>query len=217
MTDAEVGHMTEKVVIPPAEEIEVVPRRKPTVPPEEYQPYRVTSDDLVPPMAIAGDGYRIHTTGLTHDERGYPATSDDRTQWKLVPRLIEKIQRNRDKIIMLSEDRMDDAEVVIVSYGIAARTAIWPMQIARQEGVSVGMLRLITVWPFPDEQIRDLAGRVRGIVVPEINMGQIVREVERAAAGQTAVYSVPHPGGGIHDPQDVLRAIRRAAGREAEG
>ncbi|HIQ02737.1 MAG TPA: 2-oxoacid:acceptor oxidoreductase subunit alpha [Anaerolineales bacterium] len=216
MTDAEVGHMTEKVVIPPVEEIEVIGRRKPTVPPEEYLPYRVEPGELVPPMAVAGEGYRIHTTGLTHDERGYPATADDTAQWPLVQRLVDKIEKNKDKIIMLEEDGLDDAEVAVVSYGIAARTAIWPVQMARQEGIRVGMLRLVTVWPFPDEEIRDLAGRVEGIVVPEINLGQIVREVERCAAGRTEVLSVPHPGGGIHDPQAVLRAIRRAAGRKAE-
>ncbi|HEC33861.1 MAG TPA: 2-oxoacid:acceptor oxidoreductase subunit alpha, partial [Chloroflexi bacterium] len=103
-----------------------------------------------------------------------------------------------------------------VSYGMAARTAIWPIQMAREEGIRVGLLRLVTVWPFPDERIRELAGRVGGIVVPEINMGQIVREVERCAAGQAEVLLVPHPGGGIHDPQEVLSAIRRAAGRKVE-
>lgn len=216
MTDAEVGHMTEKVVIPPPEEIEVVPRRKPTVPPEEYQPYRVAPGEWVPPMAVAGDGYRIHTTGLTHDERGYPATGDDQAQWPLVQRLIDKIEKNKQDIIMLEKDSLDDAEVVVVSYGIAARTAIWPIQMAREEGIRVGLLRLVTVWPFPDEQIRDLAGQVGAIVVPEINMGQIVREVERCAAGQAEVSLVPHPGGGIHDPQKVLNAIRQAAGRKVE-
>ena len=213
MTDAEVGHMTEKVVIPPPDEIEIVPRRKPTVPPEEYQPYRVAPGEWVPPMAAAGDGYRIHTTGLTHDERGYPATADDQAQWPLVRRLVDKIEQNKHDIIMLEKDHLDDAEVVVVSYGIAARTAIWPIQMARDEGIRVGLLRLVTVWPFPDEQIRDLAGQVEAIVVPEINMGQIVREVERCAAGQAEVTLVPHPGGGIHDPQKVLNAIRKAAGR----
>jgi 2-oxoglutarate ferredoxin oxidoreductase subunit alpha len=216
MTDAEVGHMTEKVVIPPPEEIETVPRRKPTIPPEEYQPYRVPEGEIVPPMAVAGDGYRIHVTGLTHDERGYPATSDETVQWELIPRLIDKIEKNKADIMMLEENGLDDAEVAIVSYGMAARTSIWPMQMAREEGIKVGMLRLISVWPFPDDEIHDLAGRVNGIVVPEINMGQIVREVQRCAAGQTEIISVPHPGGGIHDPQKVLAAIRKAAGREAE-
>jgi len=216
MTDAEVGHMTEKVIIPPPEEIEIVPRRKPTAPPGEYQPYRVAPGEWVPPMAIAGEGYRIHTTGLTHDERGYPATADDSAQWSLVQRLVDKIEKNKQQIIRLEQDRLDDAEVAVVSFGIAARTAVWPIQMAREEGIRVGVLRLITVWPFPEEQIHDLAGRVRGIVVPEINMGQIVREVERCVRGRAEVLSVPHPGGGIHDPQKVLKAIRKAAGREVE-
>ncbi len=216
MTDAEVGHMTEKVVIPPVEEIEIVERRKPTVPPEEYLPYHVEPGELVPSMALAGQGYRFHTTGLTHDERGYPSTSDDSAQWPLVQRLIDKVEKNRDKIIRLEYNRLDDAEVAVISYGISARTAIWPIEMARAEGIKVGLLRLISVWPFPDQQIHDLAGRVRGIVVPEINMGQIVREVQRCAAGQTPVFSVPHPGGGIHDPHKVLRAIRQAAGRPTE-
>jgi 2-oxoglutarate ferredoxin oxidoreductase subunit alpha len=216
MTDAEVGHMTEKVVIPPPEEIEVVDRRKPTVPPEEYLPYYVEPGEWVPPMAIAGDGYQIHTTGLTHDERGYPATSDDEAQWPLVQRLIDKIEKNKNDIIMLEEDRLDGAEVAVVSYGIAARSSFWPIQMAREAGIRVGLLRLVTVWPFPDDQIRELAGRVEALVVPEINMGQIAREVERCAAGQAEVISVPHPGGGIHDPHEVLKIIRDAAGRERE-
>ncbi len=217
MTDAEVGHMTEKVVIPPPQEIPIVPRRKPTVPPAEYRPYGVAPGEWVAPMAIAGDGYRIHVTGLTHDERGYPATGDETAQWSLVQRLVDKIEQNKESIIMLQENDLDDAEVAVVSYGISARTAIWPIQMARQEGIRVGTLRLVTVWPFPDRQIHELAGRVKGIVVPEINMGQIVREVQRCAAGQVEVYSVPHPGGGIHDPLRVLDAIRRAAGRKVEG
>ena len=217
MTDAEVGHMTEKVVIPPPDEIEVVHRLKPTVPPQEYQPYRVAPGELVPPMAIAGEGYRIHTTGLTHDERGYPATADDSAQWLLVQRLIDKIEKSKRDIVMLEEDGLDDAQVAVVSYGIAARTAIWPIQMARDEGIRVGLLRLVTVWPFPDERIRELAKGIRAIVVPEINMGQIAREVERCSAGQAGVSLVPHPGGGIHDPRKVLNAIRKAAGREVEG
>jgi len=211
MTDAEVGHMTEKVVIPSPEEIEIVERRKPTVGPDEYLPYHVEPGEWVPPMAVAGDGYHIHVTGLTHDERGYPATSDDIAQWPLVRRLIGKIEENKDDIIMLEKDRLDDAEVVVVSYGMAARTSLWPIQMAREEGIRVGLLRLVTVWPFPEEEVRTLAAQVDGIVVPEINMGQIVREVERCAAGQAEVFRVSHPGGGIHDPQQVLATIRDAA------
>lgn len=209
MTDAEVGHMTEKVVIPPPEEIETVPRRKPTVPPQEYLPYKADSD-LVPPMANFGEGYRFHITGLTHDERGYPVINAE-VQEELISRLVGKIQRNKDDIIRLEEDGLEDAEVVVCSYGMAARTALWPVELARKEGIRVGILRLITVWPFPEERIRQLAGKVKAFVVPEINYGQIVLEVERCACGQAEVILVPHAGGDIHDPQKVLEAIRRAA------
>jgi len=209
MTDAEVGHMTEKVVIPPSEEIEIISRRKPTVSPREYLPYKA-DDTLVPPMANAGEGYRFHVTGLTHDERGYPAM-DAEAQDKLITRLVEKIRKNRDDIIQLEENGLEDAEVVVCSYGISARTALWPVELARREGIKVGTLRLITVWPFPEERIRQLAGKVKAFVVPELNYGQIVLEVERCAAGQAEVILVPHAGGDIHDPKKVLEAIRRAA------
>ncbi|MBC7248765.1 MAG: 2-oxoacid:acceptor oxidoreductase subunit alpha [Anaerolineae bacterium] len=210
MTDAEVGHMTEKVVIPPLEEVEIVPRRRPRVPPGDgYQPY-LPDEDLVPPMAVAGEGYRIHITGLTHDERGYPSTNDDSAQWPLIQRLVNKIRLYKDEIIEVEELYLEDAEVVVVSYGIAARAAMWPLELARREGIRVGMLRLITVWPFAEERIRELAQRVQAFVVPEINWGQIALEVERCAAGRAPVYLVPHPGGDIHKPEQVLAAIRRA-------
>lgn len=213
MADAEVGHMTEKVVIPPPEKIPLYPRRKPKVPPGAgFRPFE-PGEDLVPPMPVAGEGYRIHVTGLTHDERGYPAMSEE-AQDHLVRRLVEKIRRNRDRILQVEERDLEDAEVVICAYGISARTAQWPLEQARREGIRVGMLRLITVWPFPEEHVRVLARRVRAFVVPEINMGQIALEVERCAAGQAPVYLVPHAGGGIHRPEQVLAAIRRAAGRE---
>ena len=209
MTDAEVGHMTEKVRIPPPEEIEIYPRRKATVPPEEYLPFQ-PGEDLVPPMACAGEGYRFHVTGLTHDERGYPVINAE-AQERLIRRLIEKIRKNKDDIIEVEEDGLEDAEVVVCSYGIAARAALWPIELARRAGIKVGYLRLITVWPFPEERIRELARRVKAFVVPEINYGQIALEVERCAAGRAEVILVPHAGGDIHDPERVLEAIRRAA------
>jgi 2-oxoglutarate ferredoxin oxidoreductase subunit alpha len=208
MADAEVGHMTEKVVIPSPEEIETFSRRKPTVPPDEYLPYKA-DDNLVPPMANAGEGYRFHVTGLTHDERGYPVM-DAEAQDKLITRLVEKIRKNKDDIVQVEENGLEDAEVVVCSYGISARTALWPVELARREGIKVGTLRLITVWPFPEERVRQLAGRVRAFVVPEINFGQIALEVERCAAGQAEVILVRHAGGSIHDPERVLEAIRRA-------
>jgi 2-oxoglutarate ferredoxin oxidoreductase subunit alpha len=133
-------------------------------------------------------------------------------EWN-VTRLIEKIRKHRDDIIQIEEQNTDDAEVIVVSYGISARTSLWPIQQARQEGIRVGYLRLITVWPFPEERIRQLAKGVRAFVVPEINMGQIVREVERCAAGQAQVLGANSPGGDVLEPGYVLNVIRQAAGR----
>jgi 2-oxoglutarate ferredoxin oxidoreductase subunit alpha len=165
-------------------------------------------------MTVAGEGYRIHVTGLTHDERGYPGMDAKTQEWN-IRRLLEKIRANRHDIIQIEEQYLDDAEVVVVSYGISARTSLWPIELARQEGIRVGYLRLITVWPFPEEQIRRLAKGIRAFVVPEINAGQIVREVERCAAGQAHVFGSNCPGGSILEAEHVLETIRRAAGRPA--
>ena len=211
MTDETVGHMTERVVIPSPKEIDYYPRRKPVVPPDDgYLPFRADPDG-VPPMACAGDGYRIHVTGLTHDERGYPDTDSVETQQRLIERLISKIRANRDDIIELWEDQVEGAEVVVVAYGISARTAALPVRKAREAGLRVGLLKLVTVWPFAEDRIRELAPEVKAFVVPEINMGQIALEVERCAGGRAETILVPHAGGGLHHPDDILDAIRRAS------
>jgi 2-oxoglutarate ferredoxin oxidoreductase subunit alpha len=206
MMDECVGHMTERVTIPAASEIEIYPRRYYDGPKESYLPYRANGD-MVPPMVKAGEGYRFHVTGLTHDERGYLSTSTA-TQEKLIPRLTNKIRHNADKIVDCREDEVQDADIVVVTYGITSRVALPAIKRAREEGLKVGHLRLVVVWPFPEERIRDLAGKINGFVVPEINLGQIVNEVERCAAGKCAVKLVPHPGGTVHNPKDIYDAIR---------
>ncbi len=210
MADEAVGHMTERVDIPPAESLKLYPRRRPTVPPEEYRPFE-GSGDGVPAMACAGEGYHLHVTGLTHDERGYPVTTDPAVQERLVHRLVEKIRANRADIIHVDSQWLDDAEVIVVAYGISARVALLPIEMARAEGIRVGWLKLVTVWPFPQDLIRQLARRAKAFVVPEINYGQIALEVERCAGGQAQTILVPHAGGDIHEPQVVLEAIRAAA------
>ncbi len=218
MTDAEVGHMTERVIIPPPEEIELVQRplvRKGDVEPDHFRIYRNPEsgdDGEITPMAIAGEGFRFHITGLTHDERGYPAMNAEASEWN-IKRLVNKIRLHRDEIIQVEERDLEDAEIVVVSYGISARTSLWPIEQARKEGIRIGYLRLITVWPFPEERIQELAKKIRAFVVPEINAGQIIREVERCAAGQAQVIGVNRLGGDILEPQQVLSALRAAAGR----
>jgi 2-oxoglutarate ferredoxin oxidoreductase subunit alpha len=209
MMDEVVGHMTEKVVIPPADQIEVVPRRHTHKPTDDYLPYG-TNGDLVPEMAHAGDGYKFHVTGLTHDERGYPNMTPQ-VQDKLVRRLQNKILNAVDRISLFEEEQIEGADVVVVSYGITSRVAQRAIEVARQQGLRVGKLRLITAWPFPEKKIRELAAKVKAFVVPELNLGQMVREVERAAAGQAKTFAVSHAGGGVHNPEDILNAIVEAA------
>jgi len=209
MGDEIVAHMWEKVVIPSASEIRIVNRKKPHVSPSEYAPF-MPEDDLVPPMACFGEGYRFHATGLTHDERGYPRTQNSEVQTRLVKRLCEKINKNADKIIRVEEVMLEDADVVVVAYGIVARAALSAVRKAREAGIKAGLLRLITLWPFPEKHVAKIAGQAKAIVVPEMNCGQIVREVERAAK-ETPVTFLSKLGEDPHTPQEILDVIRRCS------
>ena len=208
MMDEVVGHMTEKVVIPPADQIEVVPRKHTRKPVDEYLPYE-TNGDLVPEMAHAGEGYKFHVTGLTHDERGYPNMTP-KVQQQLVNRLLNKVRNAADRIALFEEEGTAKADVIVVSYGITSRVAQRAIDLARDRGLKVGKLRLITVWPFPENKIRELSARTKAFVVPELNLGQMVREVERAAGGKAKTIAVPHAGGSVHRPEDILAAIQEA-------
>ena len=209
MSDECVGHMTEKVVIPEASEIEIEPQRFFDGPPEEYLPFK-PDKDLVPKMAKAGDGYKLYISGLIHDERGYPVKNNE-FKSAYIKRLVDKIRLNKDKIIELKEEGTANAEVVVVSYGISSRVAVKGIEKAREKGIKVGNLRLVAVWPFPDEKITELAKTAKAFVVPEINYGQIVFEVDRCAHGKANVVLVPHGGAGVHNPDDIADAIEFAA------
>jgi len=210
MMDEVIGHMTERVDIPPADRIDVVERRWTTKKPGEYRPY-AAGPDGVPDMVKAGDGHRIHITGLTHDERGYPAMNPA-AQDKLVRRLTDKIRKNREALADIREDGVEDADVVVVSFGITSRVAAAAVDSARAAGLKVGHMRLVVVWPFPEHRIAQMAPRVKAFVVPELNLGQIALEVERAAAGRARTVRIGHAGGTVHEPEQILAGIREAAG-----
>ena len=207
LADEIVAHMWEKVVIPPAEKMKIVNRKKPNVPPEKYMPF-MPDDDLVPPMACFGDGFSFHATGLTHDEHGYPQTQSSEVQQRLVRRLCDKIRKNADKIIRVEEVMLEDADVVVVAYGIVARAALSAVRKAREEGIKAGLLRPITLWPFPEKTMAKIAKQAKKIVVPEMNCGQLVREVERSAK-ETPVVFLSKLGEDPHTPMEILEAIRR--------
>ena len=182
LTDEIVGHLRENVTLPSVDELNIYPRRLPTkTRAEGYQPFAV-GEDLVPDVARFGDGYRIHVTGLLHDETGFPSGSPVVTE-TMLHRLHEKINRVGEEIIHTEESFMEDAEFAVVSYGGTARTAYEAVRTARADGIKVGFLRLKTIWPFADAAIGRLANRVKNILVAELNYGQLVGEVTRAAHG----------------------------------
>jgi 2-oxoglutarate ferredoxin oxidoreductase subunit alpha len=203
--DELVGHMSEKVIIPPPERIHLISRPKASQSPDTYLPF-MPGEDLIPPMACAGEGYRVHVTGLTHDEQGYPLITPA-VHERLVRRLVDKIRLNASKIIEVEEIEMQDAQVVVVAYGCTSRTAREAVRILRSENKKVGLLRLITLWPFPEERIRQAAKGLKAFIVPEINYGQIAYEVERCAQGQAETVLLPLMGGTIHTPQDIMEAV----------
>jgi 2-oxoglutarate ferredoxin oxidoreductase subunit alpha len=206
LADEVVGHMWEKVVIPPIEKMKIVNRKKPNVPPDKYMPF-MPDDDLVPPMACFGEGYSFHATGLTHNEHGYPQTQSSEVQQRLVNRLCDKIRKNADQIMRVEEAMLQDADVIVVAYGIVARAALSAVRKAREEGIKAGLLRLITLWPFPEKRITKLTEQAKVIVVPEMNCGQLVREVQRSARNTPVVF-LSKLGEDPHTPMEILEAIR---------
>ncbi|SPD76455.1 2-oxoglutarate synthase subunit KorA [uncultured Desulfobacterium sp.] len=208
MTDEMVGHLSERVTIPKAKDIVTVSRPRPKGRKDRFKPFE-PGPNGVAPMAFAGEGYNIHVTGLTHDENGYPVM-DVETQARMMHRLISKVRNNLDDIIMTEKYRLDDADIVIVSYGVSGRTSLAAVDEAREMGIKAGLLRLITVWPFPEDEIKRLARRVKGFVTVEINMGQIHFEVERCAMGMAPALLVGHPGGTIIPPESVLETLKQA-------
>ncbi len=204
LMDESVSHMFEKVIIPPKEKIRIVNRKKPRVPPDEFLPYK--ADDFIPPMACAGEGYSVHVTGLTHDEKGYPQATSPEVQERLVRRLCDKIRKNERKMRDIEEYEMEDAEIAIVSFGTTARSAKAAVKFARKKGYKVGLIRLKTIWPFPDEYFESLDG-IKKFLVVEVNYGQIKLEVERNV-GKNRVELLPKMGGEIHTPEEIYKKIR---------
>jgi len=208
LMDEVVGHMAERVVIPEASKIPHVPRKGPRTAPGagRFLPYAPDAD-LVPPIAHAGDGYKVHMTGLTHDERGYPLQTAEAHDG-LVNRLVDKVRLNAADIVDFEEHLVDDADTIVVAYGCTSRSARSAVDQARAEGLRVGMLRPKTIWPFPEERVRRILGigKVKRFIVPEINLGQLRREIERLT--QLPTLGLNHAGGAMLKPAAILEKIK---------
>lgn len=205
LMDEVIAHLRERVDLPSSDQVEVVDRIAPTVPPEWYFAYEETASD-VPPTVPFGEGYRYHVTGLLHDKAGFPTLRPDEINpW--FSRIFRKIDGHLSDIVRFQEEQIQDAKVAIVSYGATYRAAKEAMTIARSERRQVGAVKLQTIWPFAEEEIDRLAQTMDKIVVPEMNLGQLVLEVERVAAGRCRVVRVNRTDGEMITPQQILAAM----------
>jgi len=206
MPDEVVGHMRERIEIPNADELEIFDRLKP-VEGEEYIPYGVREGDLVPRMAGFGEGYRYHITGLFHDDMGFPTNSTVKAGVK-INRLMAKITDNLEDLISYDEYLMDDAEIMIVAYGSTARTAKNAINKLRAEGIKVGMLRPITIWPYPVEATLARAKQVNKVLVVEHNLGQLMLEVERVVKSEAELHFLGRADGDVFIPSDIVKKVK---------
>lgn len=181
--DEIIGHTRESVVLP--DSVTVVERTRPGAETEDFWPKKAASDG-VPEMAAFGDGHRFHVTGLAHDSRGFP-TDDSSVAEALITRLHDKIEAHTDEIVEVETVMMDDAEIAIFAYGIVGRSAREAVDRARADGIKAGLIRPLTLWPFPSAQVAEAAQQVDTIVVAEMNLGQLIGEVERAAGGRAEI------------------------------
>ncbi|MFI5330194.1 MAG: 2-oxoacid:acceptor oxidoreductase subunit alpha [Desulfobaccales bacterium] len=205
LSDEVVGHTREKLVLPPASPLEVVDRVRPDMPPEWYLPYADTASG-VPPMGIFGDGYRYHVTGLVHDVRGYPTERPDEIE-PFLNRLFRKINQHFHDIQLVKEEQTADAELLVVAYGSVARSARRAVAEARERGLKAGLLQLITLWPFPRRSLTPLLRQVRAVLVPELNMGQMSREVKRVNQGITRIETLNRIDGNLITPEEILERL----------
>ena len=206
MIDEVLGHMSEGMVVPDPSEYEITDRVKPSVPPEEYNPFGDEFGD-VPPMANYFEGYRFHITGLNHGPNGFPTTNPDICHREEV-RMVRKVMKDADILAEYEEYLLDDAEIAVYAFGSTARGARMAVDQAREEGIKVGLFRAIALWPFPDRAIRDLARRVKAFIVPEANLGQMINEVERAAHRDMPIVGVHKVGGVPIPPYEILAKIK---------
>jgi 2-oxoglutarate ferredoxin oxidoreductase subunit alpha len=206
LSDEIVAHMREKVDLGVLESLSIENRAKPTCSPEQYFPYEADPDTDVPPMAAFGEGYRYHVTGLTHDETGFTTQRPDKIG-ALIGRLHRKIENHKDEIVETRNYYLEDAQIVVFAYGCTSRSALRAVREAREKGIKAGMIQAVTLWPFPDELISKIAEQASAFVVPEMNLGMMVREVERAAHGQAEVVGQSLVTWDMFTPAQVLAKI----------
>lgn len=206
LSDEVIGHMRENIEIPEPKSYEIKSRKKPQQKPDDFVPYK-PGEDEIPPMPAFGDGYRWHITGLTSDEFGFPTNKIEEIN-KKANRIISKVENVREEIIEYEEEYMQDAEIVIVSYGSVSRTALRAVRNLRDNGIKVGHFRPLTLWPFPTLQIKRISKKIKHLIVPELNAGQIVTEVERVADSSCTVVGKSLLNGNLYKPEEIIQFVK---------
>ena len=212
LMDEMIGHLREKVSLPDKSDLVIKNREKPTVPPEQYKPFALNEGKIpgVPPLAAYGDGYRFHVTGLTHGEDGFP-TNNPLVGEKQILRINEKIRQRKGELCKVEEFYLDDAEIVVFAYGGTARSARKAVKDARAQGIKAGLLRAITIWPFVEDAVLKVKGMApKAIIVPEMNLGQLVLPVKRIIGDSCPVVSINKVAGQLIEPDEILKVMKEA-------
>jgi len=219
LSDAMVGHMREAIIVPDPSELVLVERLRPDLGEEDFAPHRVRHSNgrEIPPMARFGDGFRFHVDSNVHDEYGFPATERPDVADRLIRRLNDKVQAYADELIIVEEEQLEDAEVGIFAFGSTARSAAEAVEMARARGLKVGLLKAMTLWPFPEKQVAKWTKRVKAWVVPEMNLGQMVREVRIVVQGQVPVHQLNRVDGLLIEPRQILSFIENQVSMEMRG
>jgi 2-oxoglutarate ferredoxin oxidoreductase subunit alpha len=208
LLDEVIAHMREKVDLTPIKDKEIINRKKPNGSKENFLAYENT-EDLVPPMADFGSGYKYHVTGLVHDEFGFPSNNSKIADVQ-IRRLVDKVEKNKDDIVKFEEYKLDDAEVVLIAFGSTSRTAKESVDNLREEGIKAGLFRPITIWPFADKQIKEISEKVNNIVVTEMNLGQYVNEVKRVSSDKCKVDFYGKVDGHLITPTELNEFVKEA-------
>lgn len=208
LLDEVIAHMREKVDLTSIKDKEIIDRKKPNGSKENFLAYENT-EDLVPPMADFGSGYKYHVTGLVHDEFGFPSNNSKIADVQ-IRRLVDKVEKNKDDIVKFEEYKLDDAEVVLIAFGSTSRTAKESVENLREEGIKAGLFRPITIWPFADKQIKEISEKVNNIVVTEMNLGQYVNEVKRVSSDKCKVDFFGKIDGHLITPTELNEFVKEA-------
>jgi 2-oxoglutarate/2-oxoacid ferredoxin oxidoreductase subunit alpha len=209
LSDALVGHMREAVTLPGPDELRIAERGEPDCEPDEYDTVMSDLDNILPRPPL-GSRFRVHVTGLVYNRRsGAPETADPEVARDLGRYLREKIYHHRDAIVRVEEFMMEDAEVAIFAYGSVARSARAVVRWARAQGAPVGLVRPITLWPFPTQAVDFMADQVRTVIVPEMNLKQIAWEVQAAVAGRAKVVDYGRVDGKLITPDEIKRLVEK--------